>query len=143
MARPKTEESQETPVTEHVPAPTPVNPTATYSTPVPPVFRVERTGARSEPYTRRFPRVLGGVCEFCGTLDPNVEPQNQYRLCPHFRNVGQLMCSYCPETKSPEEVVRQESLNVAVHPDHPNQLVVWCGSYECSAAHLKRFKISR
>lgn len=138
MARPRTEETSDSPATERDSAPV----TVTHSTPMPPVMRVERSGARAEPYSRRYPQVRGGVCEFCGIIDPNIPSQEQYKYCPHFRGM-QLMCSYCPETKNPEEVVRQEALNVAEHPYQPGMLVVWCGSYECSEAHLKRFKLNR
>lgn len=102
-------------------------------------MRVERQGAKSEPYTQRFPQVRGGVCEFCGVLDPNVPSQFQYKLCGHYRGM-QLRCSYCPETKDPDEVNYHSNLNIASHPDNPNTLIVWCDSYNCSDAHLKRFQ---
>lgn len=99
---------------------------------------IERQGARSEPYTRRLPQVRGGVCEFCGVLDPNVSAEHQYKLCPHYRGM-QLRCSYCDETKNPDDVVGHATLNVAEHPDNPDKLIVWCDSYNCSKAHIERF----
>lgn len=102
---------------------------------------IERQGLRSEPYTRHFPEVRGGVCEFCGVLDPNVDSQQQYKLCPHFRGM-QLMCSYCPADKNPDEIIRRSKLNIHEHPDKPGKLVVVCDSYECSDKHLKRFQLS-
>lgn len=108
---------------------------------------IERRGTRTEPYTRRLPQVRGGVCEFCGVIDPLVASQDQYRMCSHFRNIGELQCSYCPDAKSPTDVVRQSVLNVAEHPtaldENGNKVfVVWCNSYECSRKHEQRFKVS-
>jgi len=105
----------------------------------PPAYTMERQGEKNEPYTRRLPQVRGGVCEYCGTLDPNVPPENQYKLCPHFRGLT-LRCSYCDETKDPEEVVSNSILNVAEHPEKRGTFIAWCGSYECSRAHEKRFR---
>lgn len=119
-----------------------VPPQVVYQPPPPPQprqMRVERQGAKSEPYTQRFPQVRGGICEYCGVLDPNVQSQNQYKLCGHYRGM-QLRCSYCPETKDPDEVVYHSNLNIASHPDNPNTLIVWCDSFNCSDAHLKRFQ---
>lgn len=104
---------------------------------------IERQGGTSEPFTHHYPEVRGGVCEFCGILDRNVESQNQYKLCPHFRGIGQLACSYCPDYKNPEEVTRISKLNIHQHPTYPNQLIVVCDSYECSQKHIARFKINK
>lgn len=142
MARPKRqvepEDSfEEQPLTEQVSAP------VTYAPPVytpPPMqLHVERQGSQSEAYTRRFPQIRGGICEFCGVLDPNVESKFQYRLCPHYRGM-QARCTYCPDQKDPDDVVYHETLNVAEHPDKPGTLVMWCGSFNCSQAHIKRFR---
>lgn len=103
---------------------------------------IERQGSRTEPYTRRLPQVRGGICEFCGVIDPSVPSEQQYKLCPHFRGM-QLRCSYCDETKNPDEIVGHSTLNVAEHPDNPDKLIVWCDSYSCSRAHESRFRVSR
>lgn len=116
------------------------------ATPAMPPMRqrtVERQGSRSEPYTRRLPQVRGGTCEYCGVLDPLVPSQFQYRLCPHFRGVGELRCSYCDDAKDTTDVINHAILNVAEHPNNPDQLVVWCNSYECSAKHEARFRVNR
>lgn len=104
--------------------------------------QVERRGGISAPYTRRYPEVRGGVCEFCGVIDKNVPSQYQYKLCEHFRGLD-LMCSYCDATKNPDDVVYKSVLNIHDHPDRPNELVVVCDSFECADAHLKRFKVSK
>lgn len=110
--------------------------------PAPRQRTIERQGSRSEPYTIRLPQIRGGVCEFCGTIDPLVPPQFQYQLCPHFRGLGEMRCSYCDESKNPTEVIGHSRLNIAGHPDNPDKLVVWCDSYECSRKHEARFKRS-
>ena len=104
-------------------------------------MEIERKGTRSVPITRRLPRVIGGVCEYCGTLDPNVPSQYQYKLCGHYRG-RQLACSYCPEGKNPDDVIYHHTLNVAAHPDNPRKMVVWCDSTTCADAHLKRFNLA-
>lgn len=146
MARRKKILADVQPPTERVSAPeTVVAPV--YQAPAAPAasqprqMRVERSGAQSEPYTRRFPQIRGGICEFCGVLDKNVASQYQYKLCPHYRGM-QARCTYCPENKDPDEVVYHADMNVAEHPDNPNTLIMWCNSYECSRAHEKRFKRS-
>lgn len=112
--------------------------------PVPPRPKtIERQGVRTEPYTRRLPQIRGGVCEFCGIMDRNMPSHLQYQLCPHFRGIGEMRCSYCPESKDPTDVIARAVINVAEHPSNPDQLVVWCNSYNCSRQHEKRFKVSR
>ena len=93
--------------------------------------------------TRKYPKVRGGVCEFCGILDANVDSQDQYKLCPHFRGLGEMRCSYCDEARNPVDVVSHAVLNVAEHPDDSNKLVVWCNSYTCSGKHIARFRVNR
>lgn len=122
------------PATERVSAPvqTPL---------VPRQMQVERSGEVSSPTSFRYPQVRGGICEFCGVLDGNQPSHMQYKLCGHYRGL-QLRCTYCPETKDPDDVINHANLNIASHPDNPSKLVVWCDSYECSRAHEARFKRS-
>ena len=132
------------PGTEPLIAPEPEAPVATQPVivqPKPPT--IERQGGRTVPVTRRWPQVRGGICEFCGTLDKNVRSEDQYKLCPHFREIGQLRCSYCDESKNPDDVIYHSVLNIAAHPDNPDKLIVWCNSYECSRKHEKRFVVSQ
>ena len=117
------------PATERVPAPAP----RAYQ------MQVEQLGGGTNQYSRRFPEVRGGICEFCGVIDPNQPSQFQYKLCPHFRGM-QLACTYCGTKKNPDDVIYHANLKVQEHPDNPNKLVVWCDSYECSKAHLERFQ---
>lgn len=101
-------------------------------------MQVERSGERSMGYSRRFPQVRGGICEYCGVVDGNQPSQYQYKLCNHYRGM-QLRCTYCPESKDPDDVINHTILKIAEHPDNPNKLVVWCDSYDCSKAHEARF----
>jgi hypothetical protein len=75
-------------------------------------------------------------------LDRNVPGHLQYTLCPHFRGLGVMRCSYCPETANPEDVAAKSTLIVASHPNDPMSLVVCCNSLECSRKHMERFKTS-
>lgn len=108
---------------------------------VPRQMQVERQGDLSSPSSFRYPQVRGGICEFCGVLDPNQPSQFQYKLCPHYRGL-QLRCTYCPASKDPDDIIYHANMNVASHPDNPGKLVVWCDSYDCSRAHEKRFSRS-
>lgn len=112
------------------------------ATAAPRQLRIERQGQLSVPYTAYYPQVRGGLCEFCGVIDPNVPSEHQYKLCPHYRGM-QLHCSYCEATKDPDQVIYHSVLNVHGHPNDPNSLVVVCNSYDCSKAHIERFKINK
>jgi len=103
--------------------------------------QVERQGVQAVPFVQRLPQVRGGVCEFCGILDKNVPSEQQYKLCPHYRGLN-LRCSYCDETKDPEEIIGHAVLNVYEHPDNPDKLVVVCDSYTCTQKHEARFRTS-
>lgn len=111
-------------------------------TPAPQPKRLERQGGKSEPFVHHMPEIRGGICEWCGVLDPNVPSQFQYQLCPHFRGLGEMRCSYCNESKNPTEVITRAVLHVMDHPYNPNQLIVVCNSYECEKAHQDRFRVS-
>lgn len=122
---------------ERVIAPVPDMPM--YQAPLAPrQMYVERQGELASPYTRRFPEVRGGICEYCGVIDPKYPSEYQYKLCEHYRG-KQLFCSYCPPEKNPDDVINHSILKIAEHPDNPNKMVVWCDSFECSKKHLARF----
>lgn len=120
-----------------LPPPEPVAALA-YVSPLPRNMRVERSGNVSAQYSTRWPQIRGGTCEFCGVMDPYQPAQYQYKLCPHFRGMT-ARCTYCPENKDPDEIVAHANMNVATHPENPNTIIMWCNSYACSDAHLKRF----
>lgn len=104
--------------------------------------QIERQGQVSAPVTEYYPQVRGGVCEYCGIIDPNQPSTVQYQLCRHYQTLGELRCSYCDETRNPQEVIYKHTLNVHGHPDNPNKLVVVCDDYRCSQKHLTRFQLS-
>ena len=101
-------------------------------------MRLTQRGAPSIPMSRVFPEVRGGQCEFCGTIDPNQPGDLQYKLCPHFRGMD-LKCVYCPHSKDQNEVVRNSVLKVREHPYHPDELVIWCQSFECKKKFEEQF----
>lgn len=109
---------------------------------------VERQGAVNSQVSRRYPTIHGGQCERHGTVDPLQPATVQYLLCGCFNDVGEIRCSYCPDNKNPQEVIRISDMNVAVHPDDnykpadAQRVVAWCNSFECSDKHLKRFKVN-
>lgn len=140
MAKPTNPEEQNPPVTEHVSAPatpTPAQPQWV----MPRQKTVERQGDVSAPQVHFYPQVRGGICEYCGVIDPHQPSQYQYKLCPHYRGM-QLRCTYCPASKDADDVIYHADLNVAEHPNDPNRLVVWCNSYECSKKHTERFQVN-
>lgn len=100
---------------------------------------LERQGSQSVPFTRMKPKVIGGVCEFCGVIDSGQPSEVQYLLCPHFTEIGELRCSYCPTNTDPVEVIKKESIKIHEHPERPGTWVAVCGSYNCSKAHEARF----
>lgn len=105
--------------------------------------RNKRTGSygtSGSAMVNRYPDVRGGICEFCGVLDQNVESQYQYKLCPHYRGMS-LACDYCGGKRDADEVAYHSTLLITDHPDDPNRLVVRCNAYPCIQAHEKRFKV--
>ena len=105
--------------------------------------QIERLGSVSVPITRSYPKVVAGVCEYCGIIDSLQPSEVQYSLCPHFKGVGILRCSYCDESINPVEVIKNRTLNMHGHPDNPDKIVAVCDAYECSQKHLARFKLSK
>lgn len=146
MGRPKKILAEQAGATEREPAPETVTqavitPPQAYVPTAPRQLRVERAGAQAEPLVHHFPQVRGGVCEFCGVLDPNTPSQYQYKMCPHYRGMN-LRCSYCPPEKDPDEVVRSTKLEIVEHPEKAGVMIVVCSSYECEKKHQERFRQS-
>lgn len=102
-------------------------------------MKITPRGVSNEPVSRRFPKIIAGTCEYCGTLDKHQPGQSQYKLCPHYRGM-EMKCVYCPLTENQEEVVRGRTLNVAEDPFRAGNLVVWCNSNECSRKHFEKYK---
>ena len=108
----------------------------------PPVAQrvIERQGGSSEPFTHKYPEVRGGVCEWCGIIDPNVPSEYQYKLCSHFRQ-DDLMCSYCPQSADPTDIIGHTVLHIWDHPNNPGLKVAVCEAYECNKKHQERFTV--
>ena len=100
----------------------------------------ERQGDAATVLTHRFPEVRGGVCESCGILDPKQPGQIQYKLCPHFREIDNIACNYCPPSKNPDEVIRSHVLNIYRSPNNPNAIISVCDESQCMDKHIKRFQ---
>jgi hypothetical protein len=85
--------------------------------------------------TRRYPKIYGGQCEYCGVVDKNQPSQYQYKLCEHYRGLS-LECNYCEPTKDQNEVARISQLFVFDHPTQKDTmgrpvLGVVCDSFTC------------
>lgn len=102
----------------------------------------ERQGPRGVPMVRRYPEIRSGICEFCGVIDQTKPSTEQYKLCPHFRDMGDIRCSYCDETKDPEQVMYKSVVNTYAHPTNPDKVVVVCDNFTCVQKHEARFKTS-
>ena len=100
---------------------------------------IERQGVKAEPYVHHYPQVIGGICEYCGVIDQNQPSQVQYKLCPHYSGMA-LRCSYCDESKDPDDVIYHSTLNITDSPNLPGVLVVCCDSYTCTVKHRARFQ---
>jgi len=108
--------------------------------------QMERQGDTTVPYTVMYPLIKGGQCDFCGTLDRNQPAGMQYKLCPHFRGMGDVRCSYCDASKDPKEVIGRSIMKVHDHPTDRDELgrpkiIAVCDSYECSTKHRARFEV--
>lgn len=148
MARPRKTEgvspAAEREIAPETVATVPVAPAPVYRAPQqmqPRQMRIERAGAKSEPYTRRFPQVRGGICEYCGVKDSNTPSQFQYKLCEHYRG-KQLRCSYCPENKDPDDVIYHSKLEIMESPFEPGTIITVCSATECEKKHQERFKLA-
>lgn len=103
---------------------------------------VERSSDQLSGVTLEFPKVKGGVCDYCGVIDPNQPSHMQYKLCPHYRG-KQLSCSYCPASKNQDDIIEHSTMRVLQSPDNPRKLLVYCDSFNCRKAHEDRFQLSR
>lgn len=112
---------------------------------------IERMGSETVPQTIKIGTIKAGQCDAHGTIDPRQPATIQYKLCGCFDSIANVeghLCSYCPDSKNPQEIMRISKLEVFIHPDDvykPKQIqrvMAVCNSFECSDKHLKRFKVS-
>jgi len=135
------EESNEIPATVRPSAPVPPAPQQWI---MPRHKRIEGDEGFSSPVVNRYPQVRGGICEYCGVIDPRLPSTEQYKLCEHYRG-QELFCVYCPKngTNSREHITGHTVYNIYDHPDDPSKLLVFCDAYECNRKNNARFKLSR
>lgn len=118
--------------------------------PVQKKYNVERTVERGPIAAKKLPRILSGVCEFCGpglydqrtspmTLVDNwtVDPDTQIGRCDHYRGV-RIQCSYCPLSADWKENILRRPHYVFESPWTPGSLIVCCDDMNCRAKHTNR-----
>ena len=94
--------------------------------------------------TRVYPKVKGGICDWCGVVDNNRDSVDQYKLCPHYRGLT-LECNYCDAAKDQREVTRISNLYVYDHltqrgPDGLPALAVVCDAFTCTSKFNEEFR---
>ena len=104
--------------------------------------KIERLGGQTVAVSTMWPLIRGGICEFCGVVDQNQPSEVQYTLCPHFKAIGDIECSYCDATVNPVDTLRKAVIKVHQSPNNPEQLVVVCDKYTCTNKHLARFQVN-
>ena len=119
------------------------NPT-TVGAPVPATRTTVRHEGQMGARTNWYPRVRGGICEKCGVLDQNLDAQDQYKLCPHYRGMS-LECNYCDPVKDQKEVTRISELYVYDHPVKRDEqgrplLGCVCDSFTCRSAFNAEYR---
>lgn len=110
-------------------------------TTLPREMEINAAGAQNELQTRSFPTVKGGICDYCGVIDPNYPGQVQYKLCPHYKGMN-LRCSFCKESADHDDVVRMSAMLVKEDPYRPGTLVTLCGSFECTRKFKQKYHIT-
>lgn len=100
---------------------------------------IERQGSVKEPMVRHYPKIIGGICDFCGVIDPNLPSVEQYKLCQHYKGL-EIRCSYCDATRDPIDVLYHSKMNITDHPTDPNILVTVCDNITCVDKHRARFQ---
>lgn len=104
----------------------------------------ERETAQPGVVTRMFPAVIGGVCEYHGVID-NTQPSiEQYKLCPDdgiHPHYSLIRCSYCPQSKDPNDVIYKSKMTIMRNPDRPDKMIAVCDNFTCLQAHHERFKV--
>lgn len=105
-------------------------------------FRVERRVESGFPEAQKLPRIIGGICEFCGVIDNTKPSYLQYTLCEHYAGVG-MRCTYCPPEADLEDVITHREFKIFEFPIGSGSLVVVCDDIRCVDKHIKRFQTGR
>jgi hypothetical protein len=77
-------------------------------------LRLTPRGASSAPMSRRFPEVRGGQCEFCGTLDPNLDgiesqAEQNVKVKNRFQQLSEKVILTSKEKEEAQALAKQES----------------------------------
>lgn len=104
-------------------------------------LEIERVGGQLSGVTYEFPEVRGGVCTYCGVMNPNLPSTQQYKLCRHYAG-KQLACSYCPQGKNADDVIEHSTLRVLLHPRDNRKLIVHCDSFNCLEKHKQEWQLA-
>lgn len=104
-------------------------------------MKLSAPGQSNNVQARFFPRILGGVCEACGVIDPNYPGHVQYKHCQHYKNM-EMKCAFCKQTADHQDVVRMSQMLVHEDPYAPGQLTTLCGSYECTKKYEQKYHIT-
>ncbi len=119
-----------------------------------PALRVERLVESGTMGARMLPKVVGGVCEFCGPAEYDhsspqrpvnelrFEPLTQMGHCKHYKGL-QLRCSYCPLSSDWPGNIQSRIHTIYEYPAGSGNLIVHCDAMECRSAHIKRFSTRR
>lgn len=114
------------------------------------ILTVEQSESSGFPAATKLPNIRGGICEFCGVVDPKVPSHLQYTLqhapnCPYTRYGGlkEVKCSYCPEGTDLDDVRAHRVFSVFEFPPNSGKLTVVCDDMRCESAHFKRFQTRR
>lgn len=79
---------------------------------------------------KQWPRILKGVCEFCGIVNNDVHGWDQWKYCKHYKKVN-IKCLYCPPGFDPEEWFKGRDLTIIERLDKPGKLNVHCDDIQC------------
>lgn len=99
------------------------------------------------PEHKRWPNIIGGACEFCGTGVYHTETArlitplaaNRYGVgqCEHYKDV-EIRCSYCP-AETDWNQLSQRKIRVLEFASTPGELIMVCTDFGCDS----RFKEER
>lgn len=105
----------------------------------------------TSPQAKHHPTVRGGICDFCGIIDPKKPSEVQYLLCPHYRDLAEqesvpgykgLRCSYCPmglNAANLTDILLHRIFQVYELLEKPGELIVCCDDLRCRDKHIRRF----
>ncbi len=103
-------------------------------------MKLTKPGESNELVVRQFPWIKGGVCDYCGVIDPAYPGHQQYKLCQHYQG-RDMKCVFCKETADHDDVIRMSQMKVIEDPYAPGHLATMCGSYECTKKFRAKYHL--